>query len=80
MSYRATEQSSDLTISERADEGRKILFQMGLENQTHRMDKKEAEFVLGMIDRYDIWDETPQGVRLTVKELWWLRDLKDNYL
>ena len=75
MTYRATNESSELSASERFQEATKILAQMGLENQTDRMTAKESKFVIEMVARCSM-DDAP----VSVKQLWWLRDLKDKYL
>jgi hypothetical protein len=77
MSYRATNESGDQSPVERVEEARRIL-DMGLIHEMDRMTAKEAAFVEQMVN-----DQTYREVgmpNISIKQLWWLRDLKDKYL
>lgn len=81
MSYRATNESSELTPSERVAEAKKIIFVMGLGERTEDMTPSELDFVHRMYNDLDADSEVPNfTATVTVKQLWWLRDLKDKYL
>jgi hypothetical protein len=73
MTYRATNESSTQTNEERADEARKII-EMGLADHLERMTPKERDFV----ER--IAHDSADVLFVSVKQLWWLRDLKERYL
>jgi len=73
MAYRATRESTTLSQSEINDEARSI-FEMGLDGQSSLMSDCEREFIESMGNKLDV------GYDISVKQLWWLRDLKDKYL
>lgn len=75
MSYRATRDSSSQSPEERAAEAIKILFEMGLADNVERMSHNEQSFVYGLLGAHDTG-----ALGVSVKQLWWLRDLKDKYL
>lgn len=76
MTYRATNESSTQTPEERADEARRILFDIGLADHTDEMTQKEREFCAKLINEHDIVGT----ITVSPKQLWWLRDLKEKYL
>ena len=76
MSYRATDASTEQSPAERLDEAKRILFEMKLEDEIGRMTPKESEFVVKMADLL----RTCVNAYITVKQVWWMRDLKDRYL
>ena len=76
MTYRATESSSSQTPDERQAEARKILFDMGLAAYVDLMAEKERDFVSRLANDLEI----RSSVAVSVKQLWWLRDLKEKYL
>ena len=78
MTYRATNESSSQTPQERVDEARRILFGCGLNDVAERgeLGPRERDFVAGMVSSLDI---NGDAATVTVKQLWWLRDLKEKY-
>lgn len=75
MTYRATNESSDLSHEERIAEARKIVIDMDLQGHTGDMTAKESGFVLVMANDLGLGH-----ANVSIKQLWWLRDLKDKYL
>lgn len=67
------EASSTQTPDERNEEARRILG-MGLTDCTETMKPNEAQFVQQMEGWID------NGIIISPKQLWWLRDLKEKYL
>ena len=75
MTYRATDESSDLTASEREREAYEIVIGMNLPCRLESMTTKEADFVSRMASDLGL-----NHAVVSVKQLWWLRDLKEKYL
>lgn len=76
MTYRATDESSAQTPEERSKEAYRIIVEMQLQDHTDEMTQKEREFMAHLINEIDIIGDAT----VSVKQLWWLRDLKDKYL
>lgn len=77
MTYRATSDSSSQTPQERTDEAKRILFELGLATKVEDMTgSSERSFVYDQADRLSNDPNAP----ISVKQLWWLRDLKEKYL
>ena len=77
MVYRATNESSDLTPEQRVIEAHRIVFEMGLHHEIERMNPNEASLVTRIYNEGT--DASGMGP-VSIKQLWWLRDLKDKYL
>jgi len=74
MVYRATPESTTQTPIEMRAEAQRIM-DMGMDAATDRMSERERKFVEDTSDNLEVFDWCP-----SVKQLWWLRDLKDKYL
>jgi hypothetical protein len=74
MSYRATNESSTQTPQERCEEARRILNKVGLADHVDEMTSAEQNFVSRLISDLEIAD-----VPVSIKQLFWLRDLVDKY-
>lgn len=62
---------------DRVREARKIVFDMGLGQETASMTPGEEEFVLGTEDRLTKYGD---ATIVSPKQLFWLRDLNEKYL
>lgn len=77
MTYRATDDSSSQTPQDRVDEAKRILFEQGLALKVEEMTgSNERSFVYDQADRLSNDPNAP----ISIKQLWWLRDLKEKYL
>lgn len=74
MAYRATEESSSQSPDERLSEAKRIM-EMGLSSVLEEMTFTERQFVETLISDFD-----DRRTSISVKQLWWLRDLKEKYL
>ena len=77
MAYRATDSSSTQSPAERAAEARRIIFDMGLARHVYEMTSNARNMVESK--RAMLESNEDAGVVVTVKELWWLRDLRERY-
>lgn len=75
MAYSASDHSSTQTPQERSEEARRILFKIGLAEEVEAMTPGEQNFVSRLTNDMEIAD-----VAVSVKQLYWLRDLKNKYL
>ena len=78
MAYRATGESTTLTPEEMSAEARRILGM--LDDVTGRMTVEEYRFVSGQAEAAEMAEAMGARYGVTVKQLWWLRDLKEKYL
>jgi len=77
MNYKATEDSSTQTPEERIAEAQRILFEIRLVDHLLGMEPREFKFVRKMQE--SLSRTSIQGQFVSIKQLWWLRDLKDKY-
>jgi len=67
-------QTSGSTDFERLQEARRILFDMGLKDHLFDMNPKSCEFVEATLERIEKFGDR---TIISPKQLFWLRDLKD---
>lgn len=72
MTYRATDESSTQTAAERASEAKRIL-DMGIRDRAERMTQRERDFLASITTQACTGD-------VSIKQLWWLRDLHSRYV
>lgn len=65
------------TPAQRNEEAQHILVKMGLIGATEMMRDNERKFVEDLMERFEQYQER---TLVSVKQLFWLRDLKDRYL